>query len=80
VPRIESFVGADADATVDVAAPSPAPKTTLSNAFAENPVQRISRFGGLDACHTTEVDGTFAQKARTAIDLVAQNLVKITER
>jgi hypothetical protein len=43
-------------------------------------MQRISRFGGLDACHTTEVDGTFAQKARTAIDLVAQNLVKITER
>jgi hypothetical protein len=43
-------------------------------------MQRISRFGGLDACHTTEVDGTFSQKARTAIDFVTQNLVKITER
>ena len=43
-------------------------------------MERISRFGGLDACHTTEVDGTFPQEARTAIDLVAQNLMKITER
>ena len=52
----------------------------LSNALAENPMQRISRFGGLDACHTAEVDRTFAQEAWAAIDLVAQNLVKITER
>jgi hypothetical protein len=42
-------------------------------------MQRISRFGGLDACHTAEIDRTFAQKARTAIDFVAQNLMKITE-
>jgi hypothetical protein len=43
-------------------------------------MQRISRFVGLDACYTSEVDGTFAQEARTAINFVAQNLVKITER
>ena len=43
-------------------------------------MQRISRFGGLDTCHTPEVDGTFPPEARAAIDLVTQNLMKITQR
>jgi hypothetical protein len=37
-------------------------------------------FGGLDAGHAAEVDGAFAQKARAAIDFVAQDLMKVAQR
>ena len=38
------------------------------------------RFGGFDAGHAAEVDGAFAQKARAAIDFVAQDLMKVAQR
>jgi len=46
----------------------------------KNFTKRISRFGRLDAGHAAEVDGAFAQKARAAIDFVAQDLMKVAQR
>lgn len=56
------------------------PGFSLRTVLAKGPLQGGAGFLWIDAGHATKVDGTGAKEAGTAINLMAQDLVKITER
>ena len=54
--------------------------SALQSRGAQHFAQRCGRLGRFDACHTAEVDGTFAFEARAAIDFMAEDAVEVAER